>query len=251
MPPTIHAPAFNLLQGRIGVLLIHGFTASPTEMRPLGDFLYQQGFSVSGVRLAGHGTSPEDLLSTSWTDWLESAVKAYHELCSQCDRVFIAGLSMGAVLAVHLAFTHRPSPTALFLMAPALYPRSPFLGLSPYLSFIIPRLGKGPKSQAYFAKHGLYSYSHMPTRSLGHLFRLLQKTRPLLAQLELPIHIFMGRLDRTVAVESGLQLFNQINSQIKTLTLLPNSRHILTVEADACPMFIRINQLIDQHKKVG
>ena len=59
--------------GSIGCLLLHGFTATPQEMRQLGRFLEQCGFTVNGVLLTGHGTQVQDLSHTTWHDWHHSA----------------------------------------------------------------------------------------------------------------------------------------------------------------------------------
>jgi hypothetical protein len=53
----------------IGVLLIHGLLASPAEMRGYGVHLMHQGYTVMGVRLKGHGSSPYALRDQSWEDW--------------------------------------------------------------------------------------------------------------------------------------------------------------------------------------
>ena len=45
----------------IGVLLVHGLMAAPEEVRELADFLFSLGYSVYAPRMAGHGTSAEDL----------------------------------------------------------------------------------------------------------------------------------------------------------------------------------------------
>ena len=52
--------------GRSGVLLIHGLTGTPAEMRFVATGLHQQGFTVYGMQLAGHCGSVEDLLRTGW-----------------------------------------------------------------------------------------------------------------------------------------------------------------------------------------
>src|SRR4051812_28032023 len=67
------AESFFLPGGPTGVLLLHGFTSSPAEVRPLGDFLAAQGYTVYSPLLAGHGTAPEDLRGTTWRDWVASA----------------------------------------------------------------------------------------------------------------------------------------------------------------------------------
>jgi len=94
---------FHFEGGREGVLLIHGLTGTPTEMRMLGKGLNRAGFTVVGVRLAGHCGSEDDLLATTWQDWYASVEAAAEQLRGRVDRLFVAGLSMGAVLALRLA----------------------------------------------------------------------------------------------------------------------------------------------------
>ena len=74
------SPEPYLLQaGSIGVLLIHGFTASPTELRPVGTYLHERGFTVLGARLTGHGTRLNDLRATARSDWEVSAHSALEQ----------------------------------------------------------------------------------------------------------------------------------------------------------------------------
>ena len=54
----------GIKEGKKGILLIHGFPASPAEMKPLGESLHDHGHTVYGVRLKGHGTSPYDMEET-------------------------------------------------------------------------------------------------------------------------------------------------------------------------------------------
>ncbi|NII11119.1 alpha/beta fold hydrolase [Oleiagrimonas sp. C23AA] len=89
--------------GRRGVLLIHGLTGTPAEMRLLGKGLNKRGFTVRGMQLAGHCGSEEDLLATGWEDWYASVEAAALELRESVDHLFVAGLSMGALLALRLA----------------------------------------------------------------------------------------------------------------------------------------------------
>jgi carboxylesterase len=97
------ATEFQFEGGRDGVLLIHGLTGTPTEMRMVGKGLNRAGFTVVGVRLAGHCGSEDDLLATTWQDWYASVEAAAEQLRGKVDRLFVAGLSMGAVLALRLA----------------------------------------------------------------------------------------------------------------------------------------------------
>jgi len=86
-----------------GVLLVHGLTGTPNEMRVLGKALNRHGYTVHGVQLAGHGGDVEDLLVTGWHDWYASVEQAAERLLHRVDRLFVGGLSMGALLALKLA----------------------------------------------------------------------------------------------------------------------------------------------------
>ncbi len=93
--------------GRSGVLLVHGLTGTPVEMRFVARRLHEQGFTVSAVQLAGHCGDRSDLLATGWRDWYRSVEQAALKLRAEVDHLFVAGLSMGALLALELAI-ERP-----------------------------------------------------------------------------------------------------------------------------------------------
>jgi carboxylesterase len=101
------------------VLLLHGFTGSPWEVRPLGESLADRGFFVHAPRLPGHGTTPEAMLWVTWRDWLRAAEDGFARL-SAFPRVCVAGLSMGALLGLLLAERHGARVSRLVLMAPVM-----------------------------------------------------------------------------------------------------------------------------------
>jgi carboxylesterase len=99
---------FFLPGGPTGVLLIHGWSGSPAEMRGLGGYLAAQGLTVMAVRLPGHGTEPRELFATRWQDWVAACGQSLVALRRRCDTVFVGGLSMGALLSIYLGATARP-----------------------------------------------------------------------------------------------------------------------------------------------
>ncbi|EIM01928.1 alpha/beta hydrolase [Rhodanobacter thiooxydans] len=102
---------FFLKGGRSGVLLIHGLTGTPMEMKLLGKGLNNAGFTVHGMQLAGHCGNVEDLLATGWRDWYASVEQAADAMLDKVDQLFVGGLSMGALLALKLA-ADRPGRVA-------------------------------------------------------------------------------------------------------------------------------------------
>jgi carboxylesterase len=123
MDPQKTAP-FALGAGEDACLLVHGFTGSPWDLRPLGEALAARGLHVSCPRLPGHGTTPRAMSSVGARDW-EAAVEAALHALSGRRRVFVAGLSMGALLAVLLAARQPERVSGLALVAPALRFRGP------------------------------------------------------------------------------------------------------------------------------
>jgi carboxylesterase len=100
-------PISTIGDGR-GVLCLHGMTGTPFEVRPIGEALGGNGYSVEVPLLAGHGGSLRDLATTQWPDWLASAERAMDQLRRNVgDRpIAIVGFSMGGLLALRLARTY-------------------------------------------------------------------------------------------------------------------------------------------------
>lgn len=96
---TVSLPA----DSKIGVLLLHGLTGMPNEMRSIEKAMKSIGCDVEVPILAGHGQGPKALLKTGWKDWLDSARQALNLLCQRCDQVYVCGLSMGGLMPILLA----------------------------------------------------------------------------------------------------------------------------------------------------
>ncbi len=106
----IHTPAplmpgaepFELSGATKAVLLLHGLTGTPSEMRFLGDYLNRAGYHVRAPLLPGHGTDIKDLNKTTWRDWFGRAEIDFLSLSAHFEKVFIAGVSMGGLIALWL-----------------------------------------------------------------------------------------------------------------------------------------------------
>lgn len=132
---TLPDASFFYPGGPAAVLLIHGLTGTPTEMRFLGKGLATSGFTVYGCQLAGHCGSEEDLLHTSWPDWYASVEQAYADIRQKHEIVFVAGLSMGGLLSMHLAANHPGEIKGLGVLSATLQ----YDGWAiPRLSFLLP-----------------------------------------------------------------------------------------------------------------
>ncbi len=91
-----------------GVLLVHGLTGAPAEMKPLAKRLARRGFEVAAPLLVGHGVDEATLLKTTWRDWLDGLCRAYDAFAAEVDTVQVAGICVGGALGLMLA-AERPA----------------------------------------------------------------------------------------------------------------------------------------------
>jgi carboxylesterase len=112
---------FTLGNGSTGFLLVHGLGGTPLELKFVAKGLARNGFVVHCPQLAGHCGDERDLLATGWQDWYASVEDAFDRLRQRCDTVIVGGLSMGAVLALHLAAKRKGEVHGLALYAPTLW----------------------------------------------------------------------------------------------------------------------------------
>ena len=122
---------------RIGVLLVHGFTSTPASMRPWAEHLAQEGFAVSVPLLPGHATTWQDCNTKTYDDWYGEAERALEKLLSECDQVFVAGLSMGGFIALNLAVERGRDVAGLVLVNPAVNSTRKDAKLIPILKHVV------------------------------------------------------------------------------------------------------------------
>jgi carboxylesterase len=251
MPQLIATAEPFLFPGsRTGCLLIHGFTGAPKEMRWMGEHLAAQGFSVLGVRLAGHATRPDDMIRSRWTDWVASVEDGYHLLCGLADRIYVIGLSMGGVLSL-LISTRLDVKGVVAISTPFQMPADWRLNYLWLLSRIWPYM---PKTRAapdsgWFDKQAWkdhVSYPQNPVRSIAELNALLAEMRLALPDVRVPVLLIHSEQDRYVVRENMERIYSGLtNAAEKTKLLVKNSGHVVTRDAareqvfDATTAFIR------------
>jgi len=86
-----------------GVLLVHGLTGAPAEMRFVGKRLHRMGFTVYAPTLAGHCKDEASLLATCYEDWLESLREALLRFSTHASEIHTAGICVGGGLGLYLA----------------------------------------------------------------------------------------------------------------------------------------------------
>ncbi len=237
------AEPFLLPGGRRGVLLVHGFTGTPAEMRLLGEHLHRRGFTVLGVRLTGHGTKVEELAQTNWQQWYACVEDGYHLLRGLCASVQVVGLSLGALLSLRLAAL-QPVEKVAALSAPIfLYDKR--IARLPFYRIFRSYAPKKRRRYAGIEDCYLVHYDHTPLRSLSSLLELIKQAESFLPRVSVPALLVQGRREHTVKPESVEYIYARIASQEKEIVWLEKSGHIVTLDMERDQVYESVTRFLE------
>lgn len=231
------------------VLLLHGYTGSPAEMKPLGIYLNNLGYTVLCPCLPGHGTTVEDLAQKTTKDWLATAKSACRELKAQYKIVYVAGLSMGGLLSMKIAAEENVKK-AVIISAP-IYVFDKRVKLLPLLRFFIHYLPKRKRNY-----HGLdmycQAYDRMPTKPLLSLFALIEECKlSVLKMITIPTLVLQSKIEHTVKPKSAQYIFDNIRSKNKKIVWLEHSGHILTLDCEHEKVFKLVGDFFEDKEIEG
>lgn len=256
--PTIQAgaEAFFFRGGAVGCLCLHGFTASPAELRWMGEYLAEQGHTVYGPRLPGHATDPRDLLRLRWRDWYTAALDGWAVLRAQCEQVFVVGHSMGGLLALLLA-ANRPVAGAVIQAAPIQF-RSRLIRAARWLKYglrFTDQTDTSPLAEVIRAEQqrrgeavvGRVRYDRWASAGVEQLYALSCETRRHLPEITAPLLLIYSTADRTVPPEN-LDLIRLAASGASVEShLLHQSDHILPQDIERETVFALTAGFIARH----
>jgi carboxylesterase len=267
--PAADLPIERLIpgEGTIGCLLVHGLTGTPAEMMPVATML-QGRKPLWIVRIAGHATTVADLAETSWLDWYASAATGLRALAAVTPRVVVVGLSMGALLAVHLAIEHPEHVAGVALLSPAVaLRRGTVRRLSRFLHALAALDARSAPLRArlarvLFAKHGSDiaddevraqhpGYRQIPLRALLNILllqRVVRREAPRVTQPALLVHALQ---DHTCPVAAAREFYARLGSREKRLVLLERSYHVVTVDRERERVCAEIRGFVDSFAAPG
>lgn len=223
------------------ILILHGFTGHPGDMEYLGLKLNQElGMTVSIPRLSGHGTNAADFRSTGADDWMRAAVDSYLDLKVDFDKIIVAGLSMGGLLALQVAYGFAIKK--LILIAPALYATNKKLPLTHFSRFFNLKMeqdnyteiledSETDEERLLAGDYYRYHYS----AQVAELHKLMLNTRKIIADIEVPALIIASKKDKVVPLKAAEEIYEQLNGPA-TLEVFEESPHVINdgPEKDLC-----------------
>jgi carboxylesterase len=220
-----------------GVLALHGYGGTPFEVKLVVEVAQSLGLAACAPLLPGHGTHASDLAKTRFADWARGGEAAFDSLLGSSRRVIVIGLSMGSLVAAHLAATRKAEVVALGMLANATRLHSPFPALALRIvdrlgirDFSVPKVGADigdPEARATHPSYGL-----QPIHGAIEVVRAGQRTEKLLGTITVPALIAHGRRDLVCPVANAERVARLLGSTDKRVVILPESHHIITRDYD-------------------
>lgn len=264
------------LEGNNGsaVILIHGLTGSPQEMKFLGQELNRQGgYTVACPRLAHHGDPIGILKKTKWQEFYQSVRDVFLELRQKHGVIFAGGLSMGALLALLLADEFGASVGAISCLSPTLFYDGwntpwykcflPLAYITPLKSFLYfkeePPYGIKNEhiqklmhryyhnSKVHDAEHvARFGYPYFPVTLFYQLDLLVKHLTKKLPNIKVPVQLIQAREDDITSVKNSQFIYDRIKSTSKELILLDNSYHVVTADQERDKVAQEVNRFFRQ-----
>jgi carboxylesterase len=252
--------------GRVGVLLIHGLGGTPVELRFVARGLAHAGYTVYTMQIAGHCGTPEELRLSTWREWYGSVEAAHDRLRKSCDVIVAGGLSMGAILALHLAQNRPDSVHAVMALAPTLkldgwsmpwyarvinYVRPTRIPLEVELpehepfglkdervrSLVVASMQSGNAGEA-----GVFS---TPVRSFANMNALVATVKPRLKEIKQPALVIHPRDDDMASLRNALYLQTHLGGLVESV-VLDDSYHIITLDQQRDIVIDRVTDFVDR-----
>jgi len=230
------AEPFSHDGGPVGALVVHGFTGSPKSMRPWAEHLAAAGLSVRLPRLPGHGSTWRDMAVTTWDDWYGEADRAFRELSSRCDQVFLMGLSMGGSLSLRLAEQHGDAVAGLVLVNPAVHSENKAMTLLPVLKHVVPSL-KGIGNDIAMPGQDEGCYDRVPLKALASMLDGWTQVRTDIERVTQPLLLFRSANDHVVEPSNASWILGHVRSHDVEERVLAKSQHVATLDYDAPAIF--------------
>lgn len=246
------------------VLLFHGLTGSPFELKKYGQFLYKNGYDVFGYCLPGHGEKFQEIYTVKYQDWLEFAYSNFESLKAKYDKVFVSGLCLGAVLALAVAQKYKTEVEGIVSLSTTLFLdgwRLPWykflipLALSTIIRFYYnypecePHGIKNLKTRAVVKKlleKGDVGMNDFPMTGIYELLKLSKYVQKRMSEVVTPIIIIHSKDDDLTSVRSAYTTYNNVSSKDKNLIILYDSYHMVLYDNEKEFVYNNVLEFLDR-----
>ena len=233
-----------------GVYIIHGFSNTTYEVKELARYLGEQGYYTVAHNLPGHGITPEDCNRCKYTDWIEFVEQGAADMSSRCDNIYVIGISMGSVLALHLSSVF-PLNAAVFASTVLKF-KDCFSTrvLTPIFHRLVPLREKRksyPKDVR--DKYNYFGYQVWPMSAVNEMRKLTNHVKKSLPAIKCPALVIHSTKDMLSLPTNIPLVYDNISSEIKEKLIVEQASHNLFVSnPDQELIFQKITSFFNQFR---
>ncbi len=260
----------NDSKNRRAVLLFHGMTGSPYELKKYGQYLHSLGYDVFANCLPGHGDNVQEIFTVKYEDWLNFAYFKFVQLKSKYEEVYVSGLCLGAVLAVAVAQQFKSDVSGVIALSTTLYLDGWRL---PWYKFLMP-IGLTTLIRFYYTypecdPHGIKNLrtrnivkkllqkgdvgmNDFPMTCIYELLKLSRfvRNKKLMKQVVSPILFIHSKEDDLTSPKSSKVVYDNISSEDKELIILNDSYHMVLYDNEKDFVFEKVGSFLNSHSKI-
>jgi len=240
-----YASDFHLEAGyNEACLIIHGFSGTPGQVRPLGNAIFKSGIDVHAILLKGHGTDVKELSGVRWQQWYADVEDTYLKLKEKYEKVYVTGFSLGGVLTLLLSEKHQPDKIVL-ISTPVKIHNAFLASLIPVFRYFIRYASFHKKGKL---KVDLYDvdYSKFPVTSFYEVLKAKRAATKNLEKVTGKILIIQSFNDEAVKHESADIIYHRISSEDKRIFRLQNSMHLCVLGQDRQLVFNEVRNFLKE-----
>lgn len=244
-------PFFVYKSPEVGVLFLHGFTSTPYQFKELANYLTDRGLTIYAPCIAGHGTTPKDLMDSTIGDWIKSTEDALLFLKNKVKKVIVVGQSFGGNLAFYLANKYNNSLSGIVSIGtPVTIRWQRLIKLRMYTYGWMKRYYSKPGriyKTDYIETMDQVSYPVIPVASLRRFFDLIKKySLPVLKNIKSPILIIQAKADPVVNPNSAQRIHEYIGSDFKKVCWLNGRYHCMHESQAREEIYCQIHSFIQE-----
>jgi carboxylesterase len=221
---------FTFKGGNRAVLMLHGFTGNSADVRMMGRFLSEKGYTCHAPIYKGHGVEPEELVHTGPDDWWQDVTKAYEYLKNEGhDEIAVVGLSIGGVFSLKLGYT-VPVKGIVPMCAP-MYIKSEEVMYRGVLAFAREYKKLEGKTDDQIESE-MKEFEKTPMNTLKATQELIADVRANVDMVYAPLFVVQARHDHMINPDSANIIYNTAESIQKDLKWYEESGHVITFDKE-------------------
>ena len=221
---------FTFKAGKRAVLLLHGFTGNSADVRMLGRYLQEKGYTCHAPVYKGHGVPPEQLVLSGPEDWWKDVTEAYEYLQNEgYDEIAVAGLSLGGVFSLKLGYT-VPIKGIVTMCAP-MYIKSEQVMYEGVLQYAREYKRLEGKVQEEIEAE-MSAFQATPMKTLKALQDLIADVRKHVDMIYAPTFVVQARHDHMINTDSANIIYNEVESPVKKIKWYEESGHVITFDKE-------------------